>query len=162
MIIIASAPACFLQERGKDGVHGAAAAGGAEEDDDDHDDELGDPAAAFVAELVGEDTELRLDGFSFSVESDALLFQLGEYPSQPVFLPHPLLLPPPTIFVFPLTLPFVPPNLYLFQHGSHDFGLFLDITCYQGRVAFQSVESADDECVDGFRGVGARRYGTGV
>lgn len=91
MIIIASAPACFLQERGKDGVHGAAAAGGAEEDDDDHDDELGDPAAAFVAELVGEDTELRLDGFSFSVESDALLFQLGEYPSQPVFLPHPLI-----------------------------------------------------------------------
>lgn len=78
MVIITFPAACFCQERGEDGVDGTAAAGGAEEDEDDHDDELGDSAAAFIVELVGEDTELGFDGFSFSVERDALLFQLGE------------------------------------------------------------------------------------
>lgn len=90
MIIITLATPRFRHERCEDGVDCAAAAGGAEEDDDDHDDELGDPAAAFVAELVGEDAELRFDGFAFGVECDALLFQLGKDASQAIFLPHPL------------------------------------------------------------------------
>lgn len=90
MIIITLATPRFRHERGQDGVDCAAAAGGAEEDDDDHDDELCDPAAAFVTELIGEDAELRFDGFAFSVECDALLFQLGKDASQTVFLPHPL------------------------------------------------------------------------
>lgn len=90
MIIITLATPRFRHERCEDGVDRAAAAGGAEEDDDDHDDELGDPAAAFVAELVGEDAELRFDGFAFGVECDALLFQLGKDASQAIFLPHPL------------------------------------------------------------------------
>lgn len=90
MIIITLATPRFRHERDQDGVDCAAAAGGAEEDDDDHDDELGDPAAAFVTELVGEDAELRFDGFAFGVECDALLFQLGKDASQTVFLPHPL------------------------------------------------------------------------
>lgn len=90
MIIITLATPRFRHERCEDGVDRAAAAGSAEEDDDDHDDELGDPAAAFVAELVGEDAELRFDGFAFGVECDALLFQLGKDASQAIFLPHPL------------------------------------------------------------------------
>lgn len=90
MIIIILATPRFRHERGEDGVDGAAAAGCAEEDDDEHDDELGDPAAAFVPELVGEDAELGFDGFAFSVECDALLFQLGKDASQAIFLPHPL------------------------------------------------------------------------
>lgn len=154
MIIISLATPRFRHERGEDGVDGAAAAGGTEEDEEEHDDELGDPAAAFVAELVGEDAELGFDGFAFGVECDALLFQLGKDASQTVFLPHPLdenqsgwkrkerkgrahlLLPSPTIFIFPLTLPFVPPDFYALEHRSHDFGLFFHITCYEGRVAF--------------------------
>lgn len=151
MIIITLATPRFRHERCEDGVDRAAAAGGAEEDDDDHDDELGDPAAAFVAELVGEDAELRFDGFAFGVECDALLFQLGKDASQAIFLPHPLypnvrietkeerthlLLPSPTIFIFPLTLPFVPPDFYALEHRSHDFGLFFHIACNEGRVAF--------------------------
>lgn len=90
MIIISLATPRFRHERGEDGVDRAAAAGGTEEDEEEHDDELGDPAAAFVAELVGEDAELGFDGFAFGVECDALLFQLGKDASQTVFLPHPL------------------------------------------------------------------------
>lgn len=80
----------FRHERGEDGVDCAAAAGGTEEDEDEHDDELGDSAAAFVPELVGEDAESGFDGFAFGVECDALLFQLGNNASQTIFLPHPL------------------------------------------------------------------------
>lgn len=124
----------FRHERGEDGVDCAAAAGGTEEDEDEHDDELGDSAAAFVPELVGEDAESGFDGFAFGVECDALLFQLGNNASQTIFLPHPLdqeirmrnenenekkahlLLPSRTIFIFPFTLPFVPPDFYALEH----------------------------------------------